>query len=51
MNNVEAMKKERNQIFYDEVDKIINRTIKDYVQKTVFDDKDKENGTIFVVHF
>ena len=38
VNNVEAMRKERNQIFYNEVDKIINKTIKDYVQKTVFDE-------------
>ena len=34
----EDAKKQRNKIFFDEVDKIIDQTIKGYVTRAVFDD-------------
>lgn len=45
----EDANKQRNKIFFDEVDKIIDQTIKQYITRAVFDEHDRDNGSIFIV--
>ena len=42
-------KKQNNKIFFEEVDNIIQQTIKGYVTMAVYDKDDKDKGSIFIV--
>ena len=49
INDNDDTKKQNNKIFFEEVDNIIQQTIKGYVTRAVYDENDKDKGSIFIV--